>query len=322
MGKISFLLTLFVVAGCADKATGPTTEDSREQSEKIRQVDVTTSMEFAEKKRDFNSYWFSGLAELTRYDLKQQRYGEIRDGEAVNVFVTEPFLPDEQVKHEFGDRDDVQVLKLNHYRRFYTGVYPYTLMTSSFVPALTDQPMIKLTSTVQEWCGQVFTQLNRKDEGGWDTQSFSYFQAEGDRDFVLPEALLEDELMTQIRKNPAKLDEGPIEVVPAFHYLRLMHKEPRPYSATATLSEPQKTDFSDAELRVYTLEFADLDRTLNVYFRPEHPYMIEGWEEIYPGLDRKEHKTVARRTKSIMLDYWSKNGTDDAVYRDALGLQF
>ncbi|MEX2379219.1 MAG: hypothetical protein WD530_00630 [Vicingaceae bacterium] len=36
----------------------------------------------------FNNYWFSGNAELSSYELKEARYGEIRKGEAVLVFVT------------------------------------------------------------------------------------------------------------------------------------------------------------------------------------------------------------------------------------------
>ncbi len=81
----------------------------------------------------FDSYWYQGKAELTRYALRQARYGETHDGEVVLIFVTEDFLPKLQVKHEAGDAADaISVLKLNAYRRFYTGIYPYTVMTSSF----------------------------------------------------------------------------------------------------------------------------------------------------------------------------------------------
>jgi hypothetical protein len=311
----------FALGGCADRASEPTREDSKQQT-RATQVDVTTSEEFARKHEDFRSYWFAGLAELSRYELEQSRYGELHEGEAVNVFVTEPFLPDKQVKHEFGPGEDIQVLKLNHYRRFYTGVYPYTIMTSTFTPALQEGAPIKLTTTVQEWCGQVFAQLNQRDEGGWDAQSFSYFQAEGDREFEVEDVLLEDEVMTQLRKPGLDVPTGELRAVPAMHYLRLMHREVKAYRATASLSEPRATEFSEAPLRVYTLRWPDLDRELRVYVEPDHPHRIEGWEEEYPGLDRRPHTTVAKRTSSIMLDYWAKHSNDDRGYRDALGLEF
>ncbi|MEM1407815.1 MAG: septum formation inhibitor Maf, partial [Bacteroidota bacterium] len=40
---------------------------------------------------EFNNYWYAGKAEITSYELKQSRYGEVHDGEAVLIFVTEPF---------------------------------------------------------------------------------------------------------------------------------------------------------------------------------------------------------------------------------------
>ena len=111
----------------------------------------------------FGRYWYQGKAELTRYELNQARYGEMHKGEAVLIFVTEPFLPDKQVKLERGDPSKgVTVLKLNSVRKFFTGIYPYSLMTSTFMPvsfAATGRAL-KVASSSQEWCGQTFTQLN------------------------------------------------------------------------------------------------------------------------------------------------------------------
>ena len=43
--------------------------------------------------QEFKDYWYAGTAEITSYNLKQARYGEIHQGTAVTVFVTEDFLP-------------------------------------------------------------------------------------------------------------------------------------------------------------------------------------------------------------------------------------
>ena len=131
----------------------------------------------------FRNYWNQGKAELTRYELKQARYGEIHSGESVLIFVTEPFLSDKQVKYESGDRSKaVQVLKLNFTRKFYTGIYPYSLMTSIFTPTdIFKLRTLKVTSSSQEWCGNTFLQLNFHNNQ-YTGQVRSYFQNEGDQD--------------------------------------------------------------------------------------------------------------------------------------------
>ena len=48
----------------------------------------------------FKDYWYAGKAEITSYKLEQARYSELRDGKAVLVYVTEPFLPKAQVKSD------------------------------------------------------------------------------------------------------------------------------------------------------------------------------------------------------------------------------
>ena len=40
-------------------------------------------------REQFQDYWYNHGAEISRYSLKQMGYGEIHDGDAVLVFVTE-----------------------------------------------------------------------------------------------------------------------------------------------------------------------------------------------------------------------------------------
>ena len=80
----------------------------------------------------FNSYWHAGKAELSKYSLQQSRYGELHEGHAVLVFVTERMNPKKQVKADRPGADTVPVLKLNATRKFNTGIYPYSVMTSVF----------------------------------------------------------------------------------------------------------------------------------------------------------------------------------------------
>ncbi|MEM1417106.1 MAG: septum formation inhibitor Maf [Myxococcota bacterium] len=278
---------------------------------------LETPEAFARAHGSFGDYWYQGKAELTRFRLTQSRYGEAREGEAVLVFVTEPFLPDAQVKHELRDgRPDVSVLKLNQYRRFYTGVYPYTLMTSAFLPATGEDLALKATHSMQEWCGMAFAQLNRRDDG-LHLEQRSYFQQEGDREDVLPDAPLEDALFSRIRRDPGAIAEGETALVPGLHFLRFAHQPLRAYAARIARTRGEHAAIAEGPLEVLTVTYPELGRTLRVYFRAAFPHVIEGWEE-----EGRGPTTRAVRTHAYLDAYWSRNGNEDAPYREALGLRF
>jgi hypothetical protein len=264
----------------------------------------------------FGQYWYQGKAELTRYKLDQARYGEMHAGEAVLIFVTEPFLPDRQVKLERGDPSrGTTVLKLNFVRKFFTGIYPYSLMTSTFTPVdFARARTLKVASESQEWCGQTFTQLNFRD-GRYSGLLRSYFEDEGDRMFDFAPTWLEDELWTRIRLAPETLPVGDVSVVPGLQYARLWHKEVRPEKARATIEASGRES-------VYTLVYSAIPRKLVIRFEREFPWKIASWEETQPGgFDGSPLLTTkAVATNSLMLDYWKRHGNADAHYRKELGL--
>ncbi|HEY3171480.1 MAG TPA: hypothetical protein VGK86_02790 [Thermoanaerobaculia bacterium] len=264
----------------------------------------------------FGKYWYQGKAELTRYDLDQARYGEMHKGEAMLIFVTEPFLPDRQVKLEEGDPSrGITVLKLNSVKKFFTGIYPYSLMTSTFTPVdFSRTRTLKVASSSQEWCGQTFTQVNFRN-GKYEGALRSYFQAEGDREFDFGPAWLEDELWTRIRIAPETLPVGHVQVVPGLQYARLWHKPVRPEDARASLR-------SEGSENVYVIDYAAIPRKLAIRFQKEFPYRIVGWTETQPGgFDRSPLLTTkAVATASLLLDYWKRHNNADAHFRKELGL--
>ena len=305
------LAIVALAAGCDRESSAPRPASS------LNPVDgLPTPERFAVEHGAFDSYWYQSKAELTRYALRQARYGETHDGEVVLIFVTEDFLPKLQVKHEAGDAADaISVLKLNAYRRFYTGIYPYTVMTSSFTPA-TGSPTLKLSNTVQEWCGQVYSQINRRDDG-LHSLMHSYFQREADQKTVLPAATLEDGLWAQIRIAPDRIEQGKQEVVPALDYLRMRHKALRPYPAKVTRRTGIDADLVDHPLDALEVDYPPLGRKLVIYYEPDFPHIIQAWEEV-----EGPFRTTAVRTNAIIDDYWHHNGAEDASYRDALGLEY
>ncbi len=270
----------------------------------------------------FAAYWHSGQAELTSYSLEQARYGEVHQGHAVTIFVTEDFSRSKHVKLDnplsAGD-DRVPVLKLNLDKKFNTGIYPYSMMTSVFTPVDDATPhALKITTSSQEWCGHTFTQLNRRDEG-YHLQEFSYFESEGDLEATFETAMSEDDLWNWIRLRPEALPQGDVKLIPGSMYMRFKHVAWEPQRAKASLTG----DDEDPGLMVYHLDYPELRRQLSITFEKDFPHRIEGWQEVYTsgwGRGAKELTTRAQRLERLKLDYWTKNRRVDEDLRQQLRL--
>ncbi|MFL1895139.1 septum formation inhibitor Maf [Aquimarina sp. 2-A2] len=300
------LLCLSLVS--CDKKTTDTTDTSIAS---ILPVENTLATE-KELSEEFKNYWYAGKAEITSYALEQVRYGELRKGTAALIYVTEDFLPDIQVKANQKSASTVSVLKLNATKKFNTGIYPYSIMQSTFYPVSDNQHALKISSSIQEWCGQVYAQLNTKEK--FEILSHSYFQGEADQTFSLKKTILENELWTKLRIAPNDMPQGELFIIPSFEYCRLFHKEIQPYSANAKIEKQQ--DFS-----TYTITYPELSRSLAITFSNKFPYEIESWTERYSLTDTTDALvTKATRLKTITSDYWSKNGTRHDALRDTLKL--
>ncbi|WP_257018512.1 septum formation inhibitor Maf [Winogradskyella pacifica] len=260
---------------------------------------------------DFKNYWYNGEAEITSYKLEQERYGELREGTAVLVFVTEDFLPDAQVKADSYSENNIPVLKLNATKNFNTGIYPYSIMQSTFYPVANNQHALKISTSVQEWCGHVYTQLNNRN--AFEVTSHSYFQGEADESFKLEKTWTENELWAKLRINPKSLPVGDIELIPSLESVRLNHDALKVQKANAKL-----------ESNSYTVTFSELQRTLKINFNPNFPFDILGWEEtIVSGMGSSAETLTSKATKleSIKSDYWNKKSNSDVSLRETLKLQ-
>ncbi len=302
-------LPALLAAGCLSEGPPPPAPPARPAAD----------APFSVPRDRFGAYWYRGLAEVSTYALAQQRYGAPRAGTATLIYVTEPFARTRQVKVDdaraAGSRA-LTVLKLNATRSFTTGVYPYTLMTSVFTPVERDADgrTLKVTTSAQEWCGHTFIQLNRTGTG-YRLRAHSYFEAEGDRDEPLPDVFLEDEAWTRLRLDPDALPTGRFRALPGTIYQRLSHTPFAPHDASATLAP----DTADDALRVYTIAYPALRRTLAITFRAAFPHEVERWTETYPDAGREATTTATPRARR-MLAYWTLNSPTDNVWRDSLGL--
>lgn len=284
---------------------------------------------FAQSQTFFDNYWYGGEAEITSYALQQARYGEVHSGEAVLVFVTEPFSKKKQVKLDnwrTQSTDKINVMKLNFTKKFLTGIYPYSLMMSTFTEVESSEftNVYKVTTSAQEWCGHSWLQLNLEGketgESDYKVKGFSYFESEGDIDDYIPNVVLEDEIWTRIRLSPEALPVGEVVFFPSTFYVRLRHKALKHLDAEASLKSLAKSDFSDQPHQQYSIVYDE--RTLDIYFEKNFPHAILGWEETYlSGYGSPEKLTTrAMRINTVKSAYWGKNTNADRKLRKELGL--
>lgn len=292
-------LLLFVTSSCEEAKTTTNPTEVKETVEKKVKKPLSA---------EFKKYWYSGKAEISSYKLEQVRYGEIHEGHAVLIYVTEPFS-EKQVKADYPNPTNTSVLKLNATKKFTTGIYPYSVMNSTFFPLTTQDHAIKTTFSSQEWCGHSFLQLNNKEK--YQFKYFSYFESHGDSEFELEKEHLEDELWNKLRIDPNALPQGKLKMIPSNEFLVLRHKEIKACEVEASLEKDEK-------YYTYQLSYPELGRTVSIQFETTFPYTIEKWEE---ELASDGLKTVATRLKTMEIAYWSKNKVKDSVLRDSLQIK-
>lgn len=261
---------------------------------------------------EFAAYWYQNQAEVSSYDLGIEQFGEFRRGEAVLIFSAKDISKSEQVEltnPDLAGDDRVPVMKLNKYWRFNTGLSDCSLMGTVFTPIdLNLYPFtLKQTTTVQDWSGQDFLQLSRQ-EDGYDVKHLSYYQSGEDQDYSINPDLLEDEIFTRIRINPASVPSGEIEIVPG-DFFRLAREPVKPKRA--------RVQFLKSEATTQCLvEYLHLNRTVRINFETAFPHKILSWTE-----EQDQRVVVEGKLRKTVLDaYWEKNSGSCLPMRDSLDL--
>ncbi|UJP64789.1 hypothetical protein [Mongoliitalea daihaiensis] len=267
--------------------------------------------------KEWGNYWFQGKAEISSFQLSQHRYGESRAGQAVLIFVTEDFSRKKHVKLDNPDeagKDKISVLKMNQTRDFITGIYPYHMMLSAFTPTKEASQGLKFTASVQEWCGQTFTQFNLSKKDSYKGKLYSYFEKEGDQSINI-QGLMEDELWNLLRINPNQIPLGSARIIPSLFDQRFNHQ---PFA-----SEEAFISIKDISERRSQLEviYAKGFRELRIDFEKTFPFHIMGWEEVTIRSNGQQEKTTATRLAVSTIDYWKHNKIEDEYLRQELRLQ-
>lgn len=283
---------------------------------------TTSLLAMPEEDQRLKSYWYDEGAEISKFHLEQNRYGAIHSGEAVLIFVTERFDLNAQVKADRPTERDLPILKLNLTKRFYTGIYPYTMMLSVFTPfSEAKKGPLKLTSSVQEWCGQTFSQLNFRDDH-IDIKRFSYFQTDGDQHYQQKKSFSEDGLWTLLRLDPNALPKGKISMIPSLFSSRLQHTSLEPVPMSAELTTSSKKSLEGNRLSTYQLSHIDDSRQLTITFETDFPHRIQSWEEVTKDASsQKLQKTTAIRTHTLKGPYWEWHNPKDRERLKQLALE-
>lgn len=236
----------------------------------------------------------------------------------VTIFVTEDFSKSKQVKLDYNGNNSADVekiMKLNLIKKFKTGIYDYSVLKSVFTPVNLNNysPSLKISTSVQEWCGHTFSQLNLK-KNKYIYALNSYFEAEGDAIYEINKSYLEDELWTLIRLNYKNLPTGKFKIIPNTVNDRFLHIKPASHSATAQITAPNNDELC------YSLNI-DGFRKLDIYFDKKFPHIINKWKETIES-GNKKHETIALRKRTIKTAYWNQNRINDLPEREKLELTY
>lgn len=275
---------------------------------------------------EFAAVWYDGRAELSGYRWRGTRYGELRSGEAVAIFVTEPFGARSHVKIDRpGETDEevVTALKLNLVRDFPTGIYDYDTMVSCFVRA-DDFSLMKLTFTGAEWCGHVYEELDAR-PGATVLDLHSYFQGESTRRELEAPAggLVGEQLLVWLRGlRGAVLAPGETRTVPFLagpFERRLRHAAASWGRARVTRAkEAGRVEVPAGTFAALTYRVEAPDgRKGHFAYEAAYPHRLLSWEWTRGGevLDAGELLGSAR------LPYWELHGEGQERLRARLGFQ-
>ncbi|NUO82006.1 hypothetical protein HUU05_18180 [candidate division KSB1 bacterium] len=281
--------------------------------------------------QDFWSWWGDGKGELSSYKITVSRYGELREGYAVLVFVTEDISRTTRIKvesDEIPQADRVPVLKLNHVVKFTTGIYDYALITSTFSAVNSEmgrpafQPL-KISFSAQEWCGHVFQMLiPQRDQVALTLHS--YFQSEGDqkRNLALPantafaNVAFEDNLLIWIRELQGEVlplgQRRELKILPSAWALRAAHQKVEFQSGWILKEDGETLKLAEGSIATRRWTWQVGTRQEKYWVEKAYPHRILKWTS--------STGSQGEIKKTLRLPYWSLHDNDDLHYRDQMEL--
>jgi len=275
---------------------------------------------------DFWQHWGDGKGELSSYRVQVSRYGELRTGWTVLIFVTEDISRTTRLKDESGTlapAERVPVLKLNRVTKFTTGIYDYALMSSTFSSINPERGRpafepLKLSFSAQDWCGQVF-QLLLPQRDQVELTLHSYFENTGDQMQNLPlpaHAAFEDNLPVWIRELGGEQmpvgERRELQLLPSAWSVRAGHGKIAFQPGGIFKDEGGTVQTALGKLPAWRWQWQVGERTETYWVEQAYPHRILKWQS--------SEGSSGELQKSVRLPYWQLHGNADLPYRDQLGL--
>jgi hypothetical protein len=272
---------------------------------------------------DFWKHWGDGKAELDGYALTQPRYGEVRQGTAVLIFVTEDFSDSLRVKADPGKHpasDVYPVLKINFVRDFQTGIYDYNLLTSTFLRTESAFAVAKISFSSQEWCGHVYQQLLPRGSEVVGV-SHSYFDGEADASLQLPlpdGGVFEEQIPALVRglrgDFVAPGQSKSVPFLPSAMRARLEHQRQRWGEATIRRSAGTEITASAlGKIQAYLVTVEEKGGPSTVWsVEAAAPHRIVSW--------KSSTGDAGRLLGSTRLPYWELHDNGGEKYLKQMGL--
>jgi hypothetical protein len=223
------------------------------------------------------------------------------------------------------------VLKLNRVKRFQTGIYAYSIMTSVFTPLSPARARgasfgvgapLKITFTAQECCGMTFQQLNRQADKTMLSQSNSYFESESDRRETLKAdetTLFGDDIFIVARELIKPLQTGSYTYYPTLEHARVSHQALAPTQITVAKQRARRANLLSGGAQTDVVEWTFSGKNFRWTLAVEQSYprriLAFHYEENGKTVEKAEIKGSER------LPYWQLNANGNESYLRSLGIQ-
>ena len=277
----------------------------------------------------FWKHWGDGRAEVNGYAVVQPRYGSLRPGEAVHIYVTETMRHDKRVKADSNSDDAFPVMKLNSTLDFQTGLYDYNVMTSTFVPLGGETPRgipTKISFSMQEWCGVTHAEAQAEHAFGEPVRALSlsnhhYFDRRNaqDSELSVPDNGIAADALPIVVRGLAGTFATPgtrrdVNMVARLYDIHTQDLGWTWHPATVVVDNATRTTIVPAGSFTTFLVEIEQSGTLAYRYAVEHdpPHRIIAWDG--PEGERGELTGTTRTA------YWKHQRPDDAALRADLGL--
>lgn len=261
----------------------------------------------------FAGYWNSSMTEVSTYELKQARFGNIYEGEAFLSFSQVVYSKARQIEAATIDtlnKDQIKTLQLISHRNYKCGNQWQSLSQMVVMPQIfRDGPYaLKISASVNDLNGISYAQLNL-DANKYLMQVRSPDNREGDQNRVVQLTTAEDQLWCMIRIYPDSLPTGNALILPGLLSSRLRNEMMQPHTAKLSLRNVELSDLPDGlqnrgAIKKYTIDYTQNGRTLEIFFNAAPPHIIEGWKDSYI-----DGSTSSKRSHTLAIRTQTKTGT-------------